>query len=335
MKYVTIKDIARKLTVSVSTVSRALNNDMNIRQETRDRIIAAAKEMGYFKNPVAMNLKSGRTHTIGVIVPEMSTPYAAKFIDVIQNVCYKDNYKVIIASSAEDPERERENIDIMLQFMVDGIIACRCDDSMNTDMFRKIKDSGIPLVFYDRLSSSICAPQVSIDDKTLAFFLVEHLIRSGRRNIAHITEDHHKIYNAALRFEGYYEALKQYNIPYNPDIVVHAEGMTYSDGASAADKLLSKPIDAVFAFTDTLAIGAMNRLRSIGRRIPDDIAIAGFSGTEISNIVYPKLTTVEPHQFEMGRTAANLLIQHILSPSDANENVIVEADTVYRDSSEI
>ena len=261
MKYITIKDIARKLTVSVSTVSRALNNDTNIRLETRDRIIAAAKEMGYFKNPVAMNLKSGRTHTIGVIVPEMSTPYAAKVIDGIQNVCYKNNYKVIIASSAENPERERENIEIMLQFMVDGIIACRCNDSMNTDMFQKIKESGIPLVFYDRLSSSICVPQVSIDDKTLSFFLVEHLIRSGRRNIAHITEDHHKIYNAVLRFEGYYEALKQYNIPYNPDIVVHAEGMTYSDGAYAADKLLPKTVDAVFAFTDTLAIGAMNRFR--------------------------------------------------------------------------
>lgn len=335
MKYVTIKDIARKLSVSVSTVSRALNNDVNIRQETRNRIIATAKEMGYFKNPVAMNLKSGRTHTIGVIVPEMSTPYAAKVIDGIQNVCYKNNYKVIIASSAENPERERESIDIMLQFMVDGIIACRCDDSTNTDMFQKIKDSGIPLVFYDRLSSSISAPQVRIDDKTLAFFLVEHLIKSGRKNIAHITEDHHKIYNAALRFEGYYEALERYHIPYNSNIVVYAEGMTYCDGAAAADKLLVQPIDAIFAFTDTLAIGAMNNLRSIGRKIPDDIAIAGFSGTEISNIVYPKLTTVEPHQFEMGRTAANLLIKHIVSPSDTNESVIIDADIIYRESSEI
>ena len=124
MKHITIKDIAKHLIVSVSTVSRALNNDPTIRKETREKIVATAQKMGYRRNPEAMNLKSGRSKTIGVLVPEMTTPYAARVIEGIQHVCYANNYKVLIASASEDWEKERMNLDIMKQFMIDGIIVC-------------------------------------------------------------------------------------------------------------------------------------------------------------------------------------------------------------------
>lgn len=335
MRRITIKDIARELLVSVSTVSRALNNDASIRKETREMIQATAKRMGYVPNPVATNLKYGRTKTIGVIVPEMSTPYAAMVIDGIQDVCYHNNYKVIIASSGEDADKERENLDIMMQFMIDGIIACRCDYNENTELYQKIKEQHIPLVFYDRIPYNIAAPQVIVDDETKAFFLVEHLIRAGRKNIAYIGANFGTVYNSVLRFKGYREALERYDLAYNPSIVIQTEGLHYSDGAAAVDKLHHEKTDAIFAFTDTLAIGAMNRLKSIGRNIPKDVAVAGFSGTNLCTIVSPKLTTVEPRQFEMGQKAAELIIKLINNPSsNKNESVIIDADIIYRESTE-
>ena len=335
MKYVTIKDIARELVVSVSTVSRALNNDTSIRKETREKIQAAAKRMGYVPNPVATNLKFGRTKTIGVIVPEMSTPYAALVIDGIQDICYHNNYKVIIASSSEDADKERESLDIMMQFMIDGIIACRCDYNKNIELYQKIQEQHIPLVFYDRIPHNIEAPQVIVDDETKAFFLVEHLIRAGRKNIAFIGANFDTVYNAVLRHKGYRAALERYGIEYNPNIVIQTEGLNYSDGAAAVDKLRHEKTDAIFAFTDTLAIGAMNRLKSIGRSIPKDVAVAGFSGTNLCTIVSPQLTTVEPRKFEMGQKAAELIIKLISNPSsNKSEQVVIDADIIYRESTE-
>lgn len=338
MKYVTIKDIARELGLSYSTVSRALNDDRNIRPETRDLITATAKRMGYVKSPVAMNLKFGYTKTIGVIVPEMSTPYAARVIDGIQAVCYANHYKVIIASSGEDPIRERESIETMYKFMVDGIIACRCDEHSNEDLWKDITAKNIPLVIFDRLSPELNVPQIVVDDETKAFFLVEHLIRQGHKRIGFIGIDEHLVYNSYFRNKGYRSALERYHIEYDPEIDILAHGMHYDDGAEAVDRLMTKGVDAVFAFTDTLAIGAMNRLTDSGRKVPDDVSVAGFSGTEISSVVRPSLTTVEPSQYDMGHKSASLILDIINNKNNADykapEKVIINADIIYRESTE-
>lgn len=334
MRFVTIKDIARALGLSVSTVSRALNDDNNIRQETRQKVLATAKQMGYMKSPVAMNLKFGYTKTIGVIVPEMTTPYASLVIDGIQNVCYANHYKVVIASSGEDAEKERQSIEIMYQFMVDGIIACRTDNRQNHDLYQSILDRKMPLVLYDRLSPDLDAPHVGIDDETKAFFLIDHLIRKGRKRIAFIGIDPNIVFNAQKRYNGYRMALERHHITPDPDLVVWANGMSYSDGGVAIDRLLGKSIDAVFAFTDTLAIGAMNRLTSMGRRVPKDIAVAGFSGTIISSIVNPQLTTVEPPQYAIGQAAARLVLDLINGKQPEKKEVTLDAEIIYRKSTE-
>lgn len=334
MRFVTIKDIARALDLSVSTVSRALNDDNNIRQETRQKVLATAKQMGYMKSPVAMNLKFGYTKTIGVIVPEMTTPYASLVIDGIQNVCYANHYKVVIASSGEDAEKERQSIEIMYQFMVDGIIACRTDNRQNHDLYQSILDRKMPLVLYDRLSPDLDAPHVGIDDETKAFFLIDHLIRKGRKRIAFIGIDPNIVFNAQKRYNGYRMALERHHITPDPDLVVWANGMSYSDGGVAIDRLLGKSIDAVFAFTDTLAIGAMNRLTSMGRRVPENIAVAGFSGTIISSIVNPQLTTVEPPQYAIGQTAARLVLDLINGKQPEKKEVTLDAEIIYRKSTE-
>lgn len=332
MKHVTIKDIARSLCISVSTVSRALADDKNIRRETREAVLREAERLGYRRNPVAMNLKMGRTNTIGVIVPEMHTPYASQVVAGIQSVLYKNNQKVMIAESDENPDRERESLQMMEEFMVDGLIVSLCSYKHNIETYRRLASQGMAIVFYDRIPHGMDdMPQVLVDDNNDSYFMAEHLLRLGRRRIAYLfgLDD---VYNAVERGRGYREAMEKFHL-YDPQLVVKT-GMTFADGAAAVDSLVRQGVafDAVFAFTDTLAIGAMNRLREIGRRIPEDVAVAGFSGTELSTIVFPQLTTVEPPLTEMGQRAAELVLEKVRNPEAANRKIVLRTEMKCRAS---
>ena len=214
MKHITIKDIARELSVSVATVSRALSGDKNIRRETKEKILDMAERLGYMPNPVALNLKSMRSNTIGVIVPEMDTPFYGRIIDGMQNVLYKKGLKVIIAQSGEDVEREKENLRLMERFMVDGIIIGICHKDKNKSEFQRLMVKGIPLVFYDRIPTGIDVSKVIADDYIKTFFLVEHIIRKGIREIAHIKAPNY-MESSSVRFKAYKDALEKFKIPYN------------------------------------------------------------------------------------------------------------------------
>ena len=231
MKHVTIKDIARSLCISVSTVSRALTDDKNIRKETREMVVEEAKRLGYKRNPVAMNLKMGRTNTIGVIVPEMHTPYASQVINGIQEVLYKKNQKVMIAESDEKPERELENLKMMEQFMVDGLIVSLCSYRKNIEMYQQLAADGMAIVFYDRIPYGLKMPQVMVDDNVDSYFMVEHLIRLGRKRIVYL-QGPDDIYNAYQRGLGYREAMEKFHL-FDPELIVKT-GMTSNDGLSAS-----------------------------------------------------------------------------------------------------
>lgn len=332
MKHVTIKDIANHLTLSVSTVSRALTDDKNIRRETKEKVLAAAKALGYRPNPVATNLKYGRTNTVGVIVPEMVTPFASQVIEGIQKVLYAKGLKVIIAQSDENPQREKENLQLMESFMVDGIIICLCHHAENRALYTQLQEEGIPMVFFDRIPKDKDASKVIVDDYAKSFFMMEHLIRSGRRRIAHLQAPSY-IYNSVERFRGYKDALTKFRIPYDDSLVIKT-GMTIDDGRRAAEQLTraNTSFDALFAFTDTLAIGAMNYLREQGISIPEEVAIASFSGTILSTIVYPQLTTVEQPLEEMGEAAARLMLEKINDPSAKNRTIVLDAKIRVRGS---
>ena len=332
MKHVTIKDIARSLCISVSTVSRALTDDKNIRRETREAVLREAERLGYRRNPVAMNLKMGRTNTIGVIVPEMHTPYASQVVAGIQSVLYKNNQKVMIAESDENPDRERESLQMMEEFMVDGLIVSLCSYKHNIETYRRLANEGVAIVFYYFIPHGMDdMPQVIVDDNNDSYFMAEHLIRLGRRRIAYLygPDD---VYNAVERGRGYREAMEKFQI-YDPRLIVKT-GMTFADGAAAVDSLVRQGIefDAVYAFTDTLAIGAMNRLREKGRCIPEDVAVAGFSGTELSTIVFPQLTTVEPPLTEMGQRAAELVLEKVRNPEAENRKIVLRTEMKCRAS---
>lgn len=330
-KHVTIKDIARSLCISVSTVSRALTDDKNIRKETRDMVVEEAKRLGYKRNPVAMNLKMGRTNTIGVIVPEMHTPYASQVIGGIQEILYKKNQKVMIAESDENPCRELENLKMMEQFMVDGLIVCLCSYRKNIEMYQQLEEAGMAVVFYDRIPYGMDVSQVLVEDNVDSYFMVEHLIRLGRMRIAYI-QGPDDIYNAYQRGLGYREAMEKFRL-FDPSLIVKT-GMTFKDGADAIDRLIYNKVDfdSVFAFTDTLAIGAQNRLRALGKRVPEDIFVASFSGTELSTIVSPRITTMEPPLEEMGRKAAELVMEKINNPETENKMIVLKTAMRCRES---
>lgn len=330
-KHVTIKDIARSLCISVSTVSRALTDDKNIRKETRDMVVEEAKRLGYKRNPVAMNLKMGRTNTIGVIVPEMHTPYASQVIGGIQEILYKKNQKVVIGESDENPCRELENLKMMEQFMVDGLIVSLCSYRKNIEMYQQLEEAGMAVVFYDRIPYGMDVSQVLVEDNVDSYFMVEHLIRLGRMRIAYI-QGPDDIYNAYQRGLGYREAMEKFRL-FDPSLIVKT-GMTFKDGADAIDRLIYNKVDfdSVFAFTDTLAIGAQNRLRALGKRVPEDIFVASFSGTELSTIVSPRITTMEPPLEEMGRKAAELVMEKINNPETENKMIVLKTTMRCRES---
>lgn len=335
MSRVTIKDIARRLLLSNATVSRALTGDNNIRPETRDKVLAMAREMGYRANPVARNLQSKRTNTVGVIVPEMVTPFYPRIVDGVQKILYDKHLKVIIAQTNESPEREREVLRMMEDFMVDGIIIGICHKSINKDEYLRIMKDGTPIVFCDRMPEGMDVHRVIVDDYVKSFFLVEHLIRSGHRRIAHIRGPEF-ISGSYDRMRGYRDALEKFKIPYDGTIVIESRSMDYSDGQAAAQMLLDKKLDfdAIFGFTDTVSIGAMNHLIRNGYKVPDDIAVASFSGSEMSEILMPSLTSVEQPREKMGEACAELILELIKNPSMPPKSIVLDAEIKYRESTE-
>lgn len=333
MKRVTIKDIASHLDLSISTVSRALADDKNIRKETKERIFKAAAELGYRRNNYAVTLRTGRSNTIGVIVNEMISPFAALVYAGIQNVMHEAGVTVVMANSDNDPEQERRNIQIMENSMVDGIIMSLCDNKANVDEFKRLQNKGIPMVFYSHTPSGMEeVTKVVANDYDKAFYLVDYLLNSGKKRIVHITGPD-SCAGVADIFRAYVDALKKYKIPTDMTLIRTAR-LSMEEGRRVADSLLAEGIDfdSVFACNDLLAIGVMNRLRERGLHIPEDISVAGFYGSPLSQMVYPALTTVEPPLVEMGEKAAQLLLRRIHYPGEKPENVVVDSKIQLRAS---
>lgn len=333
MKRITIKDLAKHLLLSTSTISRALVNDKNIHPDTKKKVLDAAEKLGYRPNPTALNLKYGQSKNIGFVVPEMITPFTSKVLRGIQNILYPLGYRVIITESDENHLIERKNLLLLEEFNVDGIIINLCHKSYNQDLYQQIIDRGIPLVFFDRIpGKSLDASKVMVNDNIKASLMIEHLIDTGRKRIAHIMGPS-TIRNSTERAMGYKRILTKHGI-FDPDLMVKTEGATFEHGRSAAQQLVDKKIefDSIFAFTDTLAIGAMNYLLEQHIKIPEEVAIASFSGTELATIVHPQLTSVEQPLVEMGEIAAGLVLEKIKDIESPSKTIVMDAELVYRAS---
>ncbi|WES97678.1 LacI family DNA-binding transcriptional regulator [Chryseobacterium arthrosphaerae] len=333
MRRITIKDLSKFLSLSTSTISRALLNDKNVNEKTRKRVLDAAEKLGYKPNLTALNLQSGQSKTIGFVVPEMITPFSSKVLKGIQNILYPLGYRIIITQSDEDPVIERKNLQLMEEFNVDAIIINLCHETQNNDMYEHIINQGTPMVFFDRIPhKSLDVSKVIINDYIKSSLMVEYLIKKGRKRIVHIMGPA-GIHNATERMNGYKRILMKYNI-FDENLVVRTDGMTFEHGKKAIRQLLARNVqfDSIFAFSDTLAMGAMTYLLEQKVSIPDEVAVASFSGTELSSMVYPQLTSVQQPLEKMGEAAAELALEKIKDSTAPSRSVLMDAELVYRSS---
>jgi DNA-binding LacI/PurR family transcriptional regulator len=332
MKHATIIDIARRLGISPSTVSRALNDHPDIRRETKERVRKIARELRYSPNPIAQSLKTSRTTTIGVIVPEIKHDFFSSAISGIEEVAYHAGYTIIVCQSNESFEREVVNTNVLMHHRVAGVIVSISQNTKSGDHFQDLLRRKIPLVFFDRACEDVAASKVIVDDYRSAYDAVCYLIRRGYKRIAHLAGPK-ELGICCRRWKGYVDALKSAGFPFVPEHVRYG-GLHEQDGYESMDSMLKEtPLpDAVFAVNDPVAIGAFQRLREAGLRIPADIAIMGFSNNKITSLIDPPLTTVDQPSFEMGRKSAEILINIIENKESVPRTLVLDTRLIERES---
>ena len=328
---VTIKDIANKLGVSISTVSRALKDHPDISEKTREAVQELAKILGYKPNLIALNLKHSRTNTIGVLVPEVEHYFFSTILNGVEEVAYKHNFSVMVFQSNESYLREVLNTQTLLANRVDGVLASFSKNTHDFSHFQQLVDNEIPLVFFDRERDDIHADSVIVDDYMGAYNAVSHLISKGCTKIAFYSAPQHLVLGKN-RLEGYKAALEGNGIVYTTDLVYSCD--TFSDAEKISRSILKKHDrpDAIFAVNDLTAIGAMKVAKQLGLRIPEDIMFVGFENSRSSWICEPELTTVDQFGFELGKKATELLLTRIkLDTFDYDiEKKIVKTHLVIR-----
>ncbi len=334
MKNTTITDIANKLGISTSTVSRALSNHPDISAATKKRVKQLALEMNFSHNPIAQNLKSNRSSTIGVIVPEIKHDFFSSAISGIEEIANENGYTIILCQSNESYEKEVINTNVLLNHRVAGIIVSISQKTIDSSHFQNILNRKTPLVFFDRSCEDIAACKVIIDDKKSAKVAVEYLIKKGYKRIAHFKgPDNVGISNN--RFAGYKEAILDAGLNFDEELIITG-GFNEQDGYCAMEKLLAAGIkaDSIFAVNDPVAIGAFQKIKESGLKIPDDYAIVGFSNNKITSLVDPSITTVDQPSREMGKMAAKILIEIIDKKCDnqENRNIVLPTELIVRNS---
>ena len=332
---ITIHDIARELNIDSSTVSRALSNSARVTQKTKDKINAKAQELGYQRNLLASSLRNSKTNTIGVIVPRISRHFFSSAIAGIEETAYEAGYNVTISQSLEELEREQKIARTFSANRVDGVLISVSMETKDNDHLKNFKNSGTPLVFFDRHIEIPGSSNVIIDDFQGGFDATEHLILQGCKKIAHFSGPQElEIYKN--RFNGYKTALEKYSIPLDKNLIISSKLME-TDGIESVKKILSLniSIDGIFSSNDTAAISALQYLKEQGIRIPEDIAIVGFSNEPISSVIEPSLTTIDQPGFEMGKTATDLLLKQIRDNQELidPETIVLKPILIKRNSS--
>lgn len=330
---VTIKDIAETLNISASTVSRALRDHPDISDATKARVNSLAKELDYHPNSIAQSLKQRKTNLIGVIVPEIKNNFFSAAISGIEEIAYGAGYAIIVSQSNESYERECINIKALISNRIAGLLISISLSTTRDEQFRLLERQNIPFVFFDRVLEDYEASKVVVDDFNGAFKAVEYLINSGYRRIAHLAGPKH-LSVSQYRLNGYLAALKKHDITYDENLVVTG-GLDEEDGYKGFSKLLelNQLPDAVFAANDPVAIGAFQKIREQGLKIPQDIALLGFCNNPICQLVEPKISTVNQPAYQVGKRAAELLLEKINSPDDfIPRKEVLKTELIVRDS---
>jgi len=331
---VTIKDIAKILNISISTVSRALRDTYDVNSDTKEKILSLASELHYVPNYNAMGLAKGTNHTIGIILPFITNYYFSTVITGIQELAYDNNYNIVLFVTNDSSEKELEIIQNLAVSRVDGLLVCVASDSNSFTHFQDIINRGTPIVFFDKVANDIKTSKVMQDDFNGAFEAVEHLIKSGYRKIAHIAGSK-RLTLTQRRLQGYLAALKKYGLTSRDEWIIHS-GFSQQDGENDMYALLEcghRP-DAIFAVNDRKALGAIIALKNKNIPIGKKMGVIGFTNDPLSSIISPSLTTVAEPAFEIGKRSCELLLKHLTKKHFCPEEVILPGKLIVRESTQ-
>jgi LacI family transcriptional regulator len=334
-KEITIYDLAKKLNISIATVSRALKDDPVVSKKTKKKIADLAQEMGYRSNNFARNLRNQKTNTIGVIIPRLNSYFMSTVIAGIESIANKEGYNLIISQSSESFDKEMASAKTMFNNRVDGVLVSLAYDTENLAHFDSFFKRHIPLIFFDRVVEDENSTNILIDNRKAAYEATTHLIKQGCERIVHITATPKR--NVYIdRLQGYKHALSDNDIAFKEDYVI-ISNLSQEAGAIAAQEILQmSPLpDGVFVANDNCAVGCMLALKQAGIKIPEDIAFVGFNNDPVSKVIEPNLTTINYPGYEMGEVAARNLINHLNGKAtiQSTNTIILRSELIIRDSS--
>jgi LacI family transcriptional regulator len=313
MKDTTLKQIATELGISITTVSKALKDYPDVSAKTKKLVVDLADKLNFTPNSFAVNLRTNESRIIGLIIPTVVHHFFSLVIQGILEESEKRNYMVFILQSDEKFESEKKQIKLLLNKRVDGILMSLSNETGEFDHINNVLANKTPLVLFDKIAKIIQCSKVSINDRKAAYQAVTHLIEKGYKRIAHFRGSY--IPQIAIdRFLGYKKALEDNNIIYDSSLVYVCDNNDdFNDGYQTAKKIVAEhpDVDAIFAVSDLVAIGAIKYLNEAGIAIPKQIAIFGFSNWFMSSVISPKLTTINQPGFEIGKTAATILFDEI------------------------
>lgn len=334
----TIKDIARELNVSSSTVSRALKDYPGISDETKRKVKELADKLNYRPNAVALSLRKSKSFTIGVIIPEVVHFFFSTVISGIEEVAFSNGYNVILCQTNERLDREKSSIDTMLSNQIDGLLVSFSKETTDFDHFSKLMDLDFPIVFFDRLPEIPNAVNVTVNDFEGAYQAVKHLLEQGYKRIVHLAGPS----NLAIskkRKEGYLRALAEAGIEADESLIIECPGGNEKESFDVTKQIFenekNRP-DAIFAHHDIVAAGAMMALKSLDLRIPEDVGLVGYSNWQFSSMIDPPLSTVSQPGFKIGETAITMLLEMIDKKRDYKSEpvqVVLDTELLVRKSS--
>jgi LacI family transcriptional regulator len=340
MKYeaVTIKDIAKALGLSTSTVSRALRDSYEISPETKKIVIEYAQQINYRPNPIALSLKEKRSQSIGIIVCEIANSFFSQAINGIESIAYDKGYNVIIAQSHESYEREIISLQYLASRSIDGLLISVSSETENLDHLINLHKRGFPIVFFDRVVENLDTHKVGVDNYKGAYDATSELIKNGHQNIAMLAGSEF-LSITKERVAGYHQALTDHKIAFDPSQIEYClhGGMLYHEVETALGSLLAnknKP-SAVIASADKLTTNCLRYFKSKGLEVPTDIAMIGFSNLDLTDLLSPSLSVIRQPAYEIGQVAIELLIKQIENkrPTTEFEKIILPPQMIIRESS--
>jgi LacI family transcriptional regulator len=303
----TIKDVAKKVNVSIATVSRVLNGQGGYSKATEEKVLNAIKELGYQPNAFARGLISNKSNTIAILFPEVSSQFSSKILRGVEETMHGFGSSVIVCNTASHGQRTMKYLQLLAEKRVDGILFV--SEIITEEYFDKLESMHIPVVLVATESYQYPLPFVKVDDKHAAFTATDYLIKMGHHKIGMISGNKEDIIAGQPRIDGYKQALANKGLTFNEKNIVHSKGFSFTDGLDSLPKLLEQApdISAVFAASDAIAMGAISSAYKMGIKIPKDLSIIGYDNLPISEMSIPPLTTVAQPLEKMGSVAAEML----------------------------